>query len=220
MIFLIPIAIAILFGGLIWLSYRSNQKRTRAFAAWAAAHGWSYTPRDDSYANLEFGRPFGEGHSRHALDVLTKVDGGRESLCFTLRYETTSSNGSTGNSDTTHYYAVYARRLAKMLPTLRVERENVLGRLARAVGFHDIEFESEDFNKAFAVHSDNRKFASDVINPPMMQYLLGNEAPGFSIVAGYAVSIARGRMKAELVESGMLYLDTIISYVPDFIWNA
>ena len=55
---------------------------------------------------------------------------------------------------------------------LTIENENVLTRLADALSFHDIQFESEDFNRTFNVKSPDKKFANDFIDARMMQWLL------------------------------------------------
>jgi hypothetical protein len=39
----------------------------------------------------------------------------------------------------------------------------------------DIDFESEEFNHAFNVKSDDKKFASAVVDPLMMQWLLADD---------------------------------------------
>ena len=48
----------------------------------------------------------------------------------------------------------------------------MLTRLADALSFHDIQFESEDFNRMFNVKSPDKKFANDFIDARMMQFLL------------------------------------------------
>ena len=50
----------------------------------------------------------------------------------------------------------------------------MLTRLADALSFHDIEFESEDFNRMFNVKSPDKKFANDFVDARMMQWLLQN----------------------------------------------
>ena len=57
-------------------------------------------------------------------------------------------------------------------PHLTLAPENTLGRIADAIGLRDIELESEDFNRTFTLKSDDRKFASDLLDARMMQWLL------------------------------------------------
>lgn len=199
--------------------YLANQRRQKAFAAWAAQHGYTYTDRDDRYDDMPWGSPFGVGHSRAALDVLTASVNGRPVLCFTYRYKTTSSNGKTSQTQT-HLFSIFSTRLPNALPNLRVGREGLLSSLARLVGIHDIEFESEQFNRQFKVKSDDRKFASDVVNPQMMQFLLDGTAPGFSIIGADLVLVDGGRLQLEQVEPTVAYLDAVVAHIPRFVWDA
>jgi hypothetical protein len=198
--------------------YYANKRRQAAFAAWAAQHGYTYATADDRYSELPWGPPFGEGFGHAALDVLTSTGPGRPALCFTYRYKTRASNGKTSSTQT-HYFAIYSARLQQAVPNLRVGREGLFGTIARAIGFHDIEFESEQFNKTFKVKADDRKFASDVINPQMMQFLLDNDAPGFTIIGADIVLIRGGRLQLDAVESTVGYLETVLSHVPEFVWD-
>jgi len=199
--------------------YYANKRRQAAFAAWATQHGYTYATEDDRYSDLPWGAPFGMGFGRAALDVLTSTGPGRPVVCFTYRYKTETSNGKT-TSTQTHYFSIYSARLQRPLPTLYVSREGLFGTIARAVGFHDIEFESEQFNKTFKVKGDDRKFASDVINPQMMQFLIDTDAPGFSIIGADIVLVHNGRLRLETVESTIGYLETVLSHVPEFVWDG
>ena len=99
------------------LGAAAEKKRRAAFLSWASAHGYTYAPRDNRYADLPWGAPFGQGSGRQAQDVVTGTSGNRHFLCFTLRFQTTSSNGKTTQTQT-HYYAIHAVRLPKALREL------------------------------------------------------------------------------------------------------
>jgi hypothetical protein len=215
-IIVITVVFIIVAGG---LGYYANKRRQAAFAAWAARHGYSFTTEDDRYSELPWGAPFGEGFGHAALDVLTSTGPGRPAVCFTYRYKTRTSNGKTSSTQT-HYFAIYSARLQRALPNLHVGREGLFGTIARAIGFHDIEFESEQFNKTFKVKGDDRKFASDVINPQMMQFLLDTDAPGFAIIGSDIVLVRSGRLRLEAVEGTVGYLEAVLSHVPEFVWDS
>ena len=211
-------AFVVLGGLLIFFAARRAKQRQAECLAWATARGWTYTPRDRSLAKLAWGPPFGTGSDRDATDVLTGPFEQRRALCFTYTYETSSSNGET-TSSTKHYFAIYALATPRPVSTLQVGREGVLGRLARAVGLHDIEFESEEFNKRFKVRSDDRKLASDVLHPRMMQWLLDNDAAGFVLVDGQAFIAQRGRLELAAIDQWLGYLEQVIGQIPEFVWN-
>jgi hypothetical protein len=83
---------------------------------------------------------------------------------------------------------------------LTIENENVFTRLADALGFRDIEFESEDFNRAFNVKSPDKKFANDVVDARMMQWLLRfGEDTAFEIMGDRVLSYRRKLPPMEIV---------------------
>ena len=55
--------------------------------------------------------------------------------------------------------------------------------------FHDIQFESEEFNRRFTVHCEDPKFANDLIDARMMQWLLASASGyGFEVLGQPACS--------------------------------
>jgi hypothetical protein len=215
----IIVVFVILAIGLGIASYYANQRRQKEFAAWAAQHGFTYAPRDDTYCEMPWGAPFGRGTGRQAQDVVTGVVDEHPALCFTLRFQTTTSNGKTTQTQT-HYYAIHSLHLPRALPELRVGPEGFFSSIASMVSVHDIEFESEDFNRAYKVRSGDRKFASDVINPQMMQFLLDSSAPGFSIIGADIVLIDSGRLESASIAGNLAYLSAVVQRVPEFVWKA
>jgi hypothetical protein len=55
---------------------------------------------------------------------------------------------------------------------LSIARENVLTRLADSVGLDDVQFELEDFNRAFNVKSGDPRFANAFVDQRMMRWLM------------------------------------------------
>ena len=47
-----------------------------------------------------------------------------------------------------------------------------MDKIAGALGFHDINFESSEFSRKFHIKCADKKFAYDVIHPRMMEFLL------------------------------------------------
>ncbi len=58
------------------------------------------------------------------------------------------------------------------VPGLSIRRENLFDQLADALGFDDIDFESEEFSRQFRVKCGDKKFAWDLIDPRMMELLM------------------------------------------------
>jgi hypothetical protein len=53
--------------------------------------------------------------------------------------------------------------------------ESVSSRVPLSMGLHNVDFEYDDFNKAFFVGSTDKKFAYDVVHPRMMALLMANK---------------------------------------------
>jgi hypothetical protein len=138
--------------------------------------------------------------------------------CFEYQYSESSGSGND-RTETTSRFSMFWVRLPKPLGELRVRREGLGSKIARAVGFHDIELESEDFNRAFSVKADDRKFAYDVLNPQMMQWLLSIQAPGFLLLGTDLVLIEQGRLGLEDVEPQLGYLSAVADRIPEIVWN-
>jgi hypothetical protein len=87
-----------------------------------------------------------------------------------------------GKSSTTHNFSYLILSLPyQYAPKLSIRRESVLDRIAGAVGFDDIDFESAEFSKRFHVKSSDKKFAYDVIHPRTMEFLLSSGCPVLQI---------------------------------------
>jgi hypothetical protein len=195
-----------------------RRRRRREFTAWAAQHGFSYAGRDKQWAKLEqWGRPFNTGSRRRATDVLIGRHRGHPVVAFTYQY-TVSSSGAGGTTDTrTHVHSVYAVGLPRTFPMLRVGRENLATKLARTLGWNDIRFESEHFNRAFAVESVDRRLASDVLHPRLMQWLLDTDAPGFMIVQDRLVLVQPKQLPLDQLERRLDYVTEVADQIPAFV---
>jgi len=66
-----------------------------------------------------------------------------------------------------------ATALPANFPLLSVRREDVLDKVARAMGLEDIDTEWEEFNAAFRIKSEDRKFALMFLDATVMRWLYG-----------------------------------------------
>jgi hypothetical protein len=139
------------------------------------------------------------GDGRGVENVMWGVWQGVESRVFDFWYydESTDSNGS--RSRTYHRFSCAMAPVEAACSHLMLSRENVFSRLGDHLGFRDIELESEEFNRAFTVRSQDRKFALDVCDVRMMEWLLAHgEGFGFEIVGDRMLVSCRRRAPTEL----------------------
>lgn len=214
------VAIAAITLSLVLFQRGRIRQRQEAIRGWAAWRGWMYLEQDDSFAVRFAGVPFGTGQRRRAGNVVLGAAGGAPAVCFDYSFVTRSTDGRGRTKTTTHRYTITALRLPAMLPVLQVSQENVLTSLGRALGFHDIEFESEQFNQTFTVQSDSPRFAYDVIHPRMMESLLRSPGPSWRIAGADLLCWQIGPATPERHEAQLGYLDAIRQRIPQFVWNG
>jgi hypothetical protein len=54
------------------------------------------------------------------------------------------------------------------------QRRKFFSTIGQFIGFEDIDFESAEFSREFCVRSKDKRFAHDVCNTRMIEYLLAN----------------------------------------------
>jgi hypothetical protein len=177
-VWVVIVTVPLLFLFAIWVfvsSFLAGRQRRRVLADVALANGWSYKKTDARYETMWDGPPF-RIFGGDAKDVFEGTWGptGQPFVAFDYSY-----SESAGRSSYTVHWEVRALRLARALPSLSITREDLGTKAAKVFGAQDIEFESDDFNRAFRVTSDDTRFAYGIITPGLMEWLLG---PGGDIV--------------------------------------
>ena len=203
---------------LIVVGLAQAKKRREALTAFAAARGWTMRESDQSLVTRFGGHPFDTGRSPRATNCLYGSHDGRHLVAFDYQYKTSSGSGDNRRT-TTHRYSVVAMSLGVPTPRLAVSPEGAVGRFFGRLTNRDIELESEDFNRAFTVTADDRRFASDVLHPKMMQMLLRWPALGWRFEADSMLVIRSGQHQPAEVDATLAVMDAVLDEVPDFVWR-
>jgi hypothetical protein len=140
-------------------------------------------------------------------------------VAFDYKYETHSTDGKGNRTTTTHRYGIAALQLSAHLPRLQVTPENVFTRLGNVFGLDDIELESEDFNRRFRVHCNDRKFACDVLTPRTMEALLKQRDLSWRFDGTDIVGWNDGRLTPATVLAMTSQLRTVVDGIPSFVWK-
>ena len=214
-VFVVVVAIV---GGYV-ISRRITQKRRAALTAVAGSLGFRYSP-DDPFDTVDL--PFAlfkRGDGRGVENMLWGIAGNLAvRLCDYWYYDqTTDSNGSRHR--TYHRFSCATTSIDAYVPGITVGRENVLTRLGGALGFDDIEFESEEFNRAFRVKSGTPKFAYDMIDARMMAFLLDASSGCTFEVVGSDLLCATGRVRPADLPSLLKVLQSFHAHVPKVVWS-
>lgn len=173
---LIVIAVAALAVVAGYYANKAEKARRASLAALAAELGLSFdTSRREPTRDYKRFGVFNQGHSRCVFNTMsgevTLIDLPFPVAMGDYEYKITSSNGKT-TTTTTYRFSYVLLRIPMDVPDLLIRPEGFLDRIAGAIGFDDIDFESDEFSRAYHVKSPDKRFAYDVIDPRMMEYLL------------------------------------------------
>jgi hypothetical protein len=222
--FLLIIVGLVVVGAVLYFQYQAHQKKVAEFTVFAAERGWSYVERDDDLVDRFLGAPFGRGHGQVVKHVLRGAHRGREVLVFEYSYKEADRSGSSRGTELYHH-TVASVSTPTATPTLEVGREG-LGRkllgLVGLVGLRDLQLESEEFNAAFHVQTDDDRFAYDVLHPRMMEWLVADgqalETP-FRFERGDLLTWDRDEIDLQKIDGMVAYLCDVLDRVPSFVWN-
>lgn len=217
--FVVLVVLVVLLGiGVVVFSLVQAAKRRQAMAAYAVSRGWRYEAEQPLLVDRFEGPPFGLGHGRSATNAVYGQHDGRDFVSFDYEYKTTSGSGEDRRT-TTHTFSVVALSMGVALPSLRVDPENFLERVVGRVTGFDLELESEDFNRAFTVSCPDRKFASDVLHPQLMEFMLRHRDVGWRFERDSMLMVSDARRSVEQIDATLALMDQITDTIPDFVWR-
>ena len=220
MIFVFVLFALLVIGGAI-CSFIAAKKRREELVQLAARLGLEFRPDNDSELAARFGflDKLAQGSNRYAFNVLSGSYRQNQVLVFDYHYETHSTD-SKGHAQTHHhYFSFFILLLPISFPELKITREGLLSKIAQTLGYDDIDFESAEFSRTFCVRSKDRKFAYDVCNAQMMEYLLANRDLSIEI-EGPALALAFDtRLSAQEIEADLQRLLEIRLRLPDYLFT-
>jgi hypothetical protein len=173
-----------------YISYRRRRRRVAALAALAINLGWTFDPEYvGNYGNYHapFSR-FAKGRLRRTFNTLSGAFEIRGTAWHVrtgdFTYKTTSG-GRKRKTTQTHYLSYFLVKTSlERRPAVDIRREGLFDRFAEAMGFDDIDFESNEFSERFHVKSPDKNFAYAIVHPRMMEFLLESDAPTIEMREG------------------------------------
>lgn len=196
------------------------QKRREGLSELARRINLNFSPEPDYELAERFGflKKLAQGDNRYCYNVLSGSYQDDDVLVFDYHYQVTTHDRS--GSHTTHYrFSFFILQMAMNFPDLTIRHENFLLKIAEVFGYQDIKFESAEFSKIFCVRSPDKKFAYDVCNAKMIEYLLANqdlsleiEDQALAIAFDYCLSI-------EDIEFNLKRLVEIRSLLPAYLFT-
>ncbi len=169
----------------------------------------------DRYSFL---KQLAEGENRYACNVLSGTYQQNQVLAFDYHYET-YTEGKGGRQTHHHWFSFFILTLPAVFPDLTIRRENLLTKVAEVFGYQDIKFESAEFSGAFCVRSPDKKFAYDVCNAQMMEYLLAKRDLSVEIENQVLALVFNTRLSVQQIEANLQRLVEIRSRLPEYLFT-
>lgn len=209
--------IVLLFGGLLITAFvvlitvivKHSRDAQRRRAAEAAHYGWFPVPPNpwltEVAARLYLrGRP-GE---MFAGDFR-----GRGMCVLDYAYSSSSGSASGTRNDTVHVVALI---LPVALPPLKLTEDSGLKQM---FGGRDLELESKAFNDAFRVSCADDRFASAVLHPRMMEWMLFNRGLEWQFAGNALVSWGHGSFVVQDVLARLEAMTGLIDRIPPYVFR-
>ncbi len=157
---------------LIYVHFVTQRKKREAFFRLSVRLGLEYATEDPfDTPSLPF-ELFDRGDRRGAENVLWGEVQGMKVRLFDYWYQVHHHNSNGPDTTSTSTFSCALAELDAMCPHLLIDHESFMSRLASRVGINDIEFESEEFNRAYKIASEDRRFAFAFIDATMMTWLM------------------------------------------------
>lgn len=213
--------IAVAAGVVVYLAFLMEKRRRVAFQAMADHTGLRYAPEVDHElaSHFEFLNALGTGSNRYAHHVVRGEVDGLEVVAFEYHYETHSSS-KNGRRTHHHHLSVFTTNLPQSFPELTIRPEDVFSKIAQAVGYDDIDFESAEFSRRYCVRSRDKKFAYDVCHPVAMEFLMRFHDLDIEIEGRTLAAIQRGHLQPNHVESNLRRLLAFRRLLPKYLLQS
>lgn len=159
-----------------------------------------------------------QGSNQYAYNCMSGTYQGHELALFDFHYET-YSNDSKGRRQTHHHhFSFFVLTLPKYFEELTIAKESFFSKIAQAVGYDDIDFESHEFSKKFVVRSKNKKFAYDFCNARMIEYLLDHSNISIEVDQNQLAIGYNSCLKVDEIEAHLGRLIEIRALMPDYLF--
>lgn len=215
------IVLIVIIGSIFWGLYAGKKRRTD-MSMLADRLGLHFYPE----RNYEMAKQFAfldkldQGSNRYAYNIIEGEYQEQHVKVFDYHYETHSRDSKGHRQTHHHHFSFFILRLEKSFPELTIAREGFLSKIAQAVGYDDIDFESHEFSRRFVVRSKDKKFAYDFCNAQMIDYLLNVQDIEIEVDStALALSFSQ-RLKIEEIEPRLRQLSDIRGLIPNYLFET
>ncbi len=137
---------------------------------------------------------------------------------FSYYVEHKDENGNI--TKTWNRYSCAMARHNGLWPVVHISKERALDRVAQSLGLPDIELESEEFNRMFRVQCEDRRFATALLEPQMMEFLLTTQGKLTFETKGRWLLVVAPRLDHPREMVGLLGVaDEFLRRIPPVVWD-
>ena len=218
------LVLALIFGAIVivgvWQSLRQSRKfQRRIFDLRALAERLGFedfNPKPDERFAVGWGflECLNRGKDRYASNILRGTYPDEKLFVFDYHFQT-----GEGKNQQEHHWTFLMLIFKEVFPRITIAPESLRLKIAEAFGVvDDIDFESAEFSRRYCVRSPDKKFAYDICNPQMIDYLLAN--PGLKIeIQGPALLLAfEPLLPVSQIEMNLQRLIGIRSRLPEYLF--
>lgn len=198
----------------------SARKRRNAVQQRAASVGFTYVPKDpgllDRFAAL--GDPFDRGFGRRASNILVGSSAGRPVIAWDYSYKTRRARRNAAT--TTHHLGIVCVETGLVMPRLSVLPDGVVSRDIGTLLGGDVQYDvsqvtDQEFNRTFTVSSAQPRFARELLDSRMTEFLLFHPHEGFKIAETQLIRISPGHLRPEHLQPALDYLNAVLGRIPE-----
>jgi hypothetical protein len=208
----------VLFVAIGVFNHRNESKRRSLVAQWAERHHLEFLADHDS----DFGDRFpqfdvlGQGSDRYAYNICRGIENGRAVVTCDGHYTTTSGTGKDRKTHHHHFSAVILD-CDLIVQSLFIRTETWFDKMAEFVGFDDIDFELDEFNRHFHVKSPDRRWAFDVLHQETMEFLLASPRFHLQFAEGAVIAYRDGRFDPADFDDALAVAGGVLDRLPQYL---
>ena len=204
-------------------SYKQQQARRLALSQLAAQHGWHFDPSNDHSHDSRFSQfsIFTSGKNRYAYNTTRgslKIAGADWPVQFgDFHYQTESNNGKRTTTHTHLLSYVILESPFLGAPDLFIRGEGFFDRIASAIGFDDIDFESSEFSRTFHVQAPRKKWAFDVLHARAIEFLMASPRFHLEFERDAVLAAANDRLGPAELEAAIRVAGGLLDALPAWL---
>ena len=214
------LVVGVILAGVIF-NFILERRRREALAELARRLNLDFDAGQDDGIPGRFGflKQLDQGDNRYATNVISGIYRQNKVLAFDYHYQTYSTDSKGHRTTQHHWFSFFILTLPTTFPELTIRRENFFTKVAEVFGYQDINFESAEFSRTFNVRSPDKKFAYDVCNAQMMEYLLANRDLSVELENEVIALAFNSRLAAAEFERNLQRLAEIRARLPEYLFT-